>query len=162
MLTFGEAVRRFYGNYTNPEGRAQRSAYWWVQLYQSILFVVMGIVILMAEGGPSFFENLSQAATPEGLTILWNDLGSSGKIALLCAFAFSLINLVPGIMISIRRFHDLGQSGWLVLAFFVIGLLPLFGTLAGIANYVWFAVQGTVGPNRYGPDPLGLDSSAFN
>ena len=37
MLDFGEAVRRFYKNYNNPEGRSQRSAYWWYLLYETIL-----------------------------------------------------------------------------------------------------------------------------
>ena len=59
MLTFGEAVRRFYGNYTNPDGRAQRSAFWWAQLYQTILISVFVIVVLMADGGVEFIENLS-------------------------------------------------------------------------------------------------------
>ena len=48
MMGFGEAVRQFYGNYVNAEGRAQRSAYWWVLLYQLIIYSVLIIVVYMA------------------------------------------------------------------------------------------------------------------
>ena len=56
MLDFGEAVRRFYGNYVNADGRAQRSAYWWVVLYQLIIYTVLIIVLFMAEGGDQLWE----------------------------------------------------------------------------------------------------------
>lgn len=163
MLSFGEAVRRFYGNYTNPEGRAQRSAYWWVVLYRSILISVFFIVIFMADGGPEFFEGFVEVATVEDLTAKWAGLGFSGRAAGYCLLAFSLVNVLPNIMLSIRRFHDLGQTGWLVLAFFAGGaLLPPVAALANIANFIWFAFKGTEGPNQYGPDPLGSNLDTFS
>ena len=64
-------------------------------------------------------------------------------------------------MLRIRRFHDLGQSGWLVLAFIVLGVLPVIGILADIVNFVWYMFRGTVGPNQYGKDPLGQDADIF-
>lgn len=161
MLSFGEAVRQFYGNYTNADGRAQRSAYWWVQLYQSILLVVFFVVILMADGGPGFFEGLVEATTPEDITSIWAGLGFSGKAAGYCILIFGLVNFLPGIMLSIRRFHDLDRSGWLVLVFFFVGNLPVIGILASLANIIWFIFPGTVGSNTYGPDPLGPDSDVF-
>ena len=39
------------------------------------------------------------------------------------------------------------KSGWWIL----LGLIPLVG---GIILLVWFCTRGTVGPNRFGPDPL--------
>ena len=161
MLSFGEAVRQFYGHYVIADGRASRSAFWWVQLYQIILILVFVIVVLMAEGGSNFIENVLDAKTPEDLTILWNDLGASGQFAMFAVLGFSLINFLPGIMLNIRRFHDLGYSGWLVFAFFIAGVLPVFGTFAGIANYIWFALPGTDGPNEYGQDPLRSNSGRF-
>jgi uncharacterized membrane protein YhaH (DUF805 family) len=159
MLNFGEAVRQFYKNYTNPEGRAQRSAFWWVQFYQSVMLLVFGIVIFMAEGGPSFYENLPKLLTPEEFPVLWGSLGFSGKVAGYCILAFSLVNFLPGIMLSIRRFHDLDRSGWWVLAFFIASNLPPTAILASFANIIWFMLQGTQGPNTYGPDPLGPNSN---
>ena len=60
----------------------------------------------------------------------------------------SLALLLPGIAVSVRRLHDLDRSGWWMLIILTgIGLILLL---------VWFCLRGTPGPNRYGPDPLGV------
>jgi uncharacterized membrane protein YhaH (DUF805 family) len=53
---------------------------------------------------------------------------------------------LPGLAISVRRLHDLDRTGW--------WLLLLFTVIGGILILVWFCMRGTVGPNRFGPDPL--------
>ena len=54
---------------------------------------------------------------------------------------------LPGLAVSIRRLHDVDRTGWwLLLVFTVVG---------GILLLIWNCMRGTVGPNRYGPDPLG-------
>jgi len=163
MLKFGEAVRRFYGNYVNAEGRAQRSAYWWAQLYQIIIYAVLIIVVFMADGGDQllgiFGEALNGNADPE-LTQDFS-LGRSGVFAIFLIVCFALANILPNIMLSIRRFHDLNQTGWFVLLFFVIGQIPILGTLSGLANLIWFIMPGTDGSNKYGPDPLGMNTDIF-
>ena len=61
----------------------------------------------------------------------------------------TLVNLalfLPGLAVSVRRLHDLDRTGWwLLLIFTVIGMIVLL---------VWDCMRGTVGPNRFGPDPL--------
>ena len=108
MLSFGEAVRRFYRNYVNPEGRAQRSAYWWVLLYQLIIYAVLLIVLSMADGGPQIFEiiNLMLEGNDDPELAENLQLGASGIFALLMMVLFGLVNFIPGIMLQIRRFHD--------------------------------------------------------
>lgn len=59
---------------------------------------------------------------------------------------YSLAILVPGIAVSVRRMHDLGKSGWVLL----FGLIPLIG---GILLLIWAATEGTRGSNPFGPDP---------
>lgn len=156
MLSFGEAVRRFYGNYVNPEGRAQRSAYWWVMLYQFIIYAVLVIVVFMAEGGEQLWELLESAFAGDSDAELAEDfrLGVSGVFALFLMIIFGLANILPNIMVQIRRFHDLGQTGWLVLVFGGLGALPGIGLIFDLAHIIWFAMPGTQGPNQYGPDPL--------
>ena len=163
MLNFGEAVRQFYGNYTNPEGRAQRSAFWWVVLYQLIIYAVLAIVIYMAKGGTEFFKIIESILNGNLDPDFGDDfyLGPSGMIALFLMLCFALANFIPDIMLRIRRFHDLNQSGWLVLAFIVLGVLPGIGTIGDLANFIWFAVRGTNGPNKYGRDPLGDNTDVF-
>lgn len=59
----------------------------------------------------------------------------------------SLALFLPGLSVSIRRLHDLDRTGWWVLIVLTgIGIILLL---------IWFCLRGTVGPNRYGPDPLG-------
>lgn len=75
--------------------------------------------------------------------------------------------------VVIKRLHDRDKSGWYVLLYFVApgilqGIAEQAGRtqpmaivvyVAGAALAIWAAVElgffrGTVGPNRYGPDPL--------
>ncbi len=64
---------------------------------------------------------------------------------------FSLLILLPSLTVAIRRLHDRDMSGWWMLLF----LVPLLGA---IALFVIFALPGTAGRNRFGPDPLGFSS----
>jgi uncharacterized membrane protein YhaH (DUF805 family) len=59
----------------------------------------------------------------------------------------NLVIAIPSIAVAVRRLHDIDRSGWWVL----IGLVPLVGFILLV---VWFASEGTHGPNRFGPDPL--------
>lgn len=163
MLDFGEAVRLFYGNYANPEGRAQRSAYWWPVLYQLIIYTVLTIILFMADGGDQLWELLKSAFQGNTEAELGDDfqLGASGIFAFLLLILFGLANVLPNIMVQIRRFHDLGQTGWLVLAFAALGALPGVGLVFDIAHIVWFTRPGTEGSNQYGPDPLRHDPDVF-
>jgi uncharacterized membrane protein YhaH (DUF805 family) len=59
----------------------------------------------------------------------------------------ALAFLLPSLAMQIRRLHDRDKSGW----FWLLGLIPLVG---GIILLVWYCMRGTIGPNRFGPDPL--------
>ena len=61
---------------------------------------------------------------------------------------FGLAVLLPSIAVAIRRLHDLDRTGWWIL----IGLIPIIGWIILI---IWYCSRGTVGSNRFGPDPLG-------
>ena len=56
--------------------------------------------------------------------------------------------LLPSLAVAVRRLHDTDRSGW----WWWLILIPLVGIIVLI---VWWATQGTRGPNRYGEDPLG-------
>lgn len=59
---------------------------------------------------------------------------------------FSLALLLPNLAAGARRLHDTDRTAWWLL----IGLVPVIGTIVLI---VFFVQDGTVGPNRFGPDP---------
>lgn len=64
----------------------------------------------------------------------------------LVAVLYGLVTLLPALGVEIRRLHDTNRSGWWIL----ISLIPLIG---GITRIVFFAIAGTQGPNRFGPQP---------
>lgn len=59
---------------------------------------------------------------------------------------YILAVLVPGLAVSVRRMHDIGKSGWMIL----IGLIPIIG-------YIWLLIlccfDSQPGENRYGVNP---------
>ena len=54
--------------------------------------------------------------------------------------------IVPSIAVGIRRMHDQDRSGWWILC--------------PIVNLVFLFIEGTKGPNRFGPDPKDPGSAA--
>jgi uncharacterized membrane protein YhaH (DUF805 family) len=89
---------------------------------------------------------------------------------------------VSSIAVGIKRLHDRDKSGWWLLLFYLVPSIlmgigaimfyygigeesagPIIGGsvayILGLAVMVWTFVElgclrGTLGPNRYGPDPL--------
>jgi uncharacterized membrane protein YhaH (DUF805 family) len=54
---------------------------------------------------------------------------------------------LPSLAVNVRRLHDIDKSGWLIL----IGFVPIAGA---IVLLIWHCQRGTLGGNRFGPDPL--------
>jgi uncharacterized membrane protein YhaH (DUF805 family) len=117
-MNFGDAVRSCLQNYATFSGRARRSEFWFFMLFNLLVQVVAGVVDSMILG-----------------------VGAIGAIATLGLF-------LPNLAVAVRRLHDTGRSGWLIL----VGLIPLIGW---ILLLVWYCSQGDSGPNRFGDDPRG-------
>jgi uncharacterized membrane protein YhaH (DUF805 family) len=75
-------------------------------------------------------------------------LKSSGKIALIAFVVFMIPVSWIGLAIQVKRLHDRGDSGWMILYWFI----PLFGALYLLVHLG--CIKGTTGPNGYGDDPL--------
>jgi uncharacterized membrane protein YhaH (DUF805 family) len=60
----------------------------------------------------------------------------------------AILSIWPNAATLVKRAHDRGRSGWFVLLCFV----PILSVWPGIE--LGF-LQGTAGPNQFGPDPLG-------
>lgn len=71
-------------------------------------------------------------------------------------FALFLVSLA----LRVRRLHDRNLSGGWVALFTLLGPIPLVGLGASVAELVFDCQRGTIGPNRFGPDPLGRDAPA--
>lgn len=144
MIGFGDAVARYYKNYFNFYGRASRAEYWWPVLMQLIVYagVIIAIVALALTDTHNDNENINA-----GLLI-----------TVLAGAFFMVLNIIPSYSVAARRFHDLDQTGWLVLVF---AIANAFLFVSVFAQLIWFALPGTDGPNQYGPDPHGYDADIF-
>ena len=87
-------------------------------------------------------------------SILSNVIGVMAESSSLALNLVSLVLLVVvlalcvvSVMLMIRRWHDLGKSGW----FSLLLLVPLVNFVVGL--YLWVK-KGDDGPNQYGEDPL--------
>lgn len=123
-----EAVRLFFKNYTKFQGRSRRAEYWWVQLF--FLLISIAAMIVM------------------GIFAAMGDIGIMiASILYIILLLASLACLIPGLAVSFRRLHDTDRSAWWLL----IALIP-FGS---IVLLVFFCLEGTQGPNKFGADPKG-------
>lgn len=145
MVTFPEAIRLFFARYTDFQGRSRRSEYWWIFLLNFIVGFV-GVVLMMVLGG---YDGVGTS----GLNPIGYIIGG-----LLLIYVLAII--VPSIALLVRRLHDINQTGWIALGLYIAGLIPLIGILASIAQIVIGVLPGTVGENKYGPDPKNPGASA--
>lgn len=120
QVSFSQAVRMAFDSYCRFQGRSSRSEYWWWVLFVAILSFCIGII----EGILGF--SMTAVQTTSGI--------------------LSLVLLLPGLGLSVRRLHDIGKSGWWVL----LGFIPVVGAIILIT---WFARNSEMTENRYGPVP---------
>lgn len=148
QMTFSEAIKSVFHNYANFSGRARRSEFWWFALLTYIIIPGVMKVIQLLSVLPLIFS--AAAAGSEAAT--YTDIATYGGalivnfILVLAASVIGLVLLIPSISVAVRRLHDTGRSGWLVL----IGLIPLIGT---IIHLIWFCGDSQPGANKWGNNP---------
>lgn len=146
---FGVCIRK----YATFSGRARRKEYW--------MFLLANFLIAFALGFVSGFLGLIDARGNSPLVSLYN-----------------LFTLLPTLSVTARRLHDINRTGWwqcagvALIPFFIVAMVPIVGgdevsgallgvfvvtallaAALGITLFVFYCTAGTVGPNKYGPDP---------
>lgn len=107
----GQAVRRFWSKYATFSGRASRSEFWWWQLANLLVAVVLAVVVIAVHGG---VEGAQGSPVQQALSGVWG-----------------VATLLPALALNARRLHDTNRSGWWQL----LHLVPLVGS---IVLLVWF------------------------
>jgi uncharacterized membrane protein YhaH (DUF805 family) len=110
-IGFGGAVARGFRKYARFAGRASRSEYWWWALFTAVVILVLALptAVIGVQTSPDGGKTPGLAAVP----------------LLVLVGLFYLAVLVPSLAVTVRRLHDTGYSGWLVL----LGLIPSVGGL---------------------------------
>ena len=108
--------------YADFSGRARRKEYWMFVLF-NMIFAFFAMIL----------DNILGFAI-EGI-------GYGPLYGL-----YTLAVLIPGLAVAVRRLHDVGKSGWMIL----IALIPLIGA-------IWLLVltltDSNPGENQYGKNP---------
>jgi uncharacterized membrane protein YhaH (DUF805 family) len=120
--------------YAEFAGRSRRKEYWMFVLFN---FLAVTALIVIGGLGVAFIDNGSGIGG-----ILFVPLG----IYFLAAF-------IPSLAVAVRRFHDTGKSGWLLLVFFLVGLIPFIGLIGAVIQIVIMCQDSDPGTNQYGPNP---------
>ena len=135
--------------YFEFSGRSRRKEFWMFQLLNVIVCFAI-FAVMLSGGGLQLFT----AADPDRLA------DNSLSIALLVGAGllgiWALAVLIPSIAVTVRRLHDRGMSGWWYGGLLIASFIPILNVLAGfgmLALFVVMMLDGTDGPNKYGPDP---------
>ena len=110
-------------DYAVFSGRARRKEYWMFTLF-NIIFYITAMIL----------DNILGTAI--------EDVGWYGLFYILYALAV----LIPSLAVLVRRLHDVGKSGWMIL----VSLIPLIGA---IWLLVLMVTDSHPGENQYGPNP---------
>ncbi|HEX4199707.1 MAG TPA: DUF805 domain-containing protein [Caulobacteraceae bacterium] len=111
------------------EGRIRRLHYWLAAISVGVVVGVVGSVLAPMSG-------MAQG-TPNPIFM--------GLLAIIY-----IVDLYIGLALGAKRCHDRDKSAW----FLAIGLIPIIGA-------IWLFIElgfldGTQGPNRFGPSPKGI------
>ncbi len=98
-------------------GRAGRKEFW--------MFVLFNLIISIA------------ASVIDSVMGTWGIIGG----------IYALLVLIPALTVAVRRLHDIGKSGWMLL----VGFIPIIGAIWLI---VLWASEGQPDSNQYGEKPI--------
>lgn len=123
---FGKCMRL----YVDGKGRARRKEYWSFILFSWLIVFCVACVGAAIDGA---LGNLSGDAPNPYMM---------GALVLLSVVVFAL----PNICVAIRRFHDVGMSGW----WYLLGLIPYVGSIFLV---VISLIPSQIRVNKYGLYP---------
>jgi uncharacterized membrane protein YhaH (DUF805 family) len=103
-------------------GRARRKEYWMFFLFNTVILIILQILDIV-----------------NGKFVFGSDYGLFYTI-------YGLAIFIPYLAVSIRRMHDSGESGWVLL-------IPVY-------NLIVACTKGDIGDNIYGSDPKESENKA--
>ena len=127
----------FTKHYADFSGRARRSEYWGTVLFNGLIQAGLSIILSIVA------------------TILFSSIEINGEVTFSSLFfllpdipiyIYSLIWLLPGLAVAVRRLHDIGKSGWNLLWI----LLPIVGAIMLI---YWYCQDSQPEENKWGANP---------
>jgi len=112
-----------FKKYAVFSGRASRTEYWMFTLFSMIFSIIAILMDYVFHDTMHLYHTTSVIHFP----IFW----------------YSLISFLPGLAVAVRRLHDIGKTGWMLL----IALIPIIGAIWLI---VLMVEDSNSGENKYG------------
>ena len=145
-----------FKHYADFSGRARRKEYWMFVLVNIIFAVVFGVILGLVEllhpatssVLPHFFGISDEQIEQIILFIIKYDKFSV-MVRIICTIVcliYLAILILPSIAVAVRRLHDIGKSGWMLL----VSLIPIVGE---IWLLVLMLTNSQTEENQYGPSP---------
>lgn len=131
---FFNSICSCYNRTFTYSGRASRGEYGWFMLYSIVMVLIMWVVfvgILMWLATSQIFDEVETTPMVAG----W-----------LFVAVLVMVVVLPALAVTVRRFHDMGKSGLLVL----LGFVPGVNVIWGIISPIWLLFGASDGPNQYG------------
>lgn len=157
-MTLVESIRTCFQKYFDFSGRASRPEFWWFTL---CAFVAQAVVGAFLPGIASlalilpFLAVSARRLHDTGRSAWWLTSYLIAGIAFIVLAVAALLMAFAGSFGGGDFFSDWEIEGVDIVAFTLLILLGLAaGAVGGILPLVLCALPGTVGPNRYGNDPL--------
>lgn len=159
--------------YADFSGRSRRMEYWMWVLFQFLIGLGFTVLIVAVAGAGLMSGDPTQLVAVGGVAL----------ILYLLYMLVGLVLFIPSLAVTVRRLHDTNRSGWWILApmvpylLMIVATMTLVGTagkpdqstlgmmglilmvfglaamVLGIVLLVFLFLEGTKGPNKYGPDP---------
>ncbi|MGQ0559456.1 MAG: DUF805 domain-containing protein [Sphingosinicella sp.] len=156
--------------YAEFSGRSRRMEFWMWQLFKFLVSMVVYVLFFMMAGSAMMSGDPAQMM----------QVGGAATILIVVMGLFGLAIIIPDLAVQVRRLHDTNRTGWWILAPIVpyaivvamsagaltsgskdavatMGpvamILVLVAVVMAIVLLVFYFLDGTPGPNKYGPDP---------
>lgn len=129
-MGFTEAIKSVFSKYAKFSGRASRSEYWFFQLFNFFIYLIL-------VGIPTVIGAISS-----GLDGAVETMG----VSVIIYYIYCIAVFIPGLAVLVRRLHDTNRSGY---NFFWV-FLPVIG---GILLLVFTLMPSNPGDNAYGEQP---------
>ena len=143
-----KAYGMMFKNYTNFSGRSRRSEYWGAAFVNFLIMLIASFLI--------FFMMQDRIMVVAPYIEYIDDISDVMYLlqpvswCFVILFLYAIILIIPSIALTVRRLHDTGKSGW----YYLLALIPYVGS---IIIFVFTLLDSTPGPNKYGPNPKGVN-----
>ena len=145
-MNFISSIKTCFKKYIDFNGRASRSEFWYFTLL--LVFGYFGLLLIVNYWNDSnLFYELSDT--------LYNSIN---YLIYGMFYGLPIICLIPFVSVTIRRIHDIGQSGFVILIFFVGFFIAFLLKSELIVRIVFiilgvFLTQKSAGKNQFGTVP---------